>query len=147
MLLPVNKDSSFYFELTTLNSLSVLVKANKIPNSPQALLSPETICYFVLTSPQFYHIDALPVKKDSSFYFELTTLNSLSVSLSCLCVLCWSLEEAMAVGLAITSEVGKYNGKMTPFVVLFCMIAATGGVIFGYDIGISGPFFLNFYIH
>jgi hypothetical protein len=57
------------------------------------------------------------------------------------------LEEAMAVGLAITSEVGKYNGKMTPFVVLSCMIVATGGVIFGYDIGISDPFFLNFYIH
>ena len=38
----------------------------------------------------------------------------------------------MAVGLAITSEVGKYNGKMTPFVVLSCMIVAIGGVIFGY---------------
>ena len=34
----------------------------------------------------------------------------------------------MAVGLAITSEKGQYNGKMTPFVVLTCMIAATGGV-------------------
>uniref|UniRef100_A0A2N9HK10 Major facilitator superfamily (MFS) profile domain-containing protein n=1 Tax=Fagus sylvatica TaxID=28930 RepID=A0A2N9HK10_FAGSY len=57
----------------------------------------------------------------------------------------------MAVGLAITSEVGKYNGKMTPFVVLSCMIAATGGVIFGYDIGISGgvtsmePFLKKFF--
>uniref|UniRef100_A0A2N9HJ67 Major facilitator superfamily (MFS) profile domain-containing protein n=1 Tax=Fagus sylvatica TaxID=28930 RepID=A0A2N9HJ67_FAGSY len=61
------------------------------------------------------------------------------------------LEEAMAVGLAITSEVGKYNGKMTPFVVLSCMIVATGGVIFGYDIGISGgvtsmePFLKKFF--
>ena len=53
----------------------------------------------------------------------------------------------MAVGLAITSEKGHYNGKMTLFVVISCMIAATGGVIFGYDIGISGPFLLNFYIH
>ncbi|XP_050254458.1 hexose carrier protein HEX6-like isoform X2 [Quercus robur] len=57
----------------------------------------------------------------------------------------------MAVGLAITSEKGHYNGKMTPFVVISCMIAATGGVIFGYDIGISGgvtsmePFLKKFF--
>ncbi|XP_044505381.1 hexose carrier protein HEX6 [Mangifera indica] len=45
----------------------------------------------------------------------------------------------MAVGLAITSSEGRqYSGKMTLFVVLSCMMAAMGGVIFGYDIGISG---------
>ncbi|XP_050385249.1 hexose carrier protein HEX6 [Argentina anserina] len=44
----------------------------------------------------------------------------------------------MAVGVAMTGEGGQYNGKMTPFVILSCMMAATGGVIFGYDIGISG---------
>mgnify|MGYP004713050147 CR=1 FL=1 len=53
-------------------------------------------------------------------------------------------EEAMAVGLAITSDGGNYNGRMTPFVVLSCMMAAMGGVIFGYDIGISGFFSSNF---
>ncbi|KAK1273609.1 Hexose carrier protein HEX6 [Acorus gramineus] len=31
-----------------------------------------------------------------------------------------------------------YNGRMTPFVVLSCMTSTMGGVIFGYDIGISG---------
>ncbi|KAM3730732.1 hypothetical protein ACB098_12G108400 [Castanea mollissima] len=57
----------------------------------------------------------------------------------------------MAVGLAITTEKGYYNGKMTLFVVISCMIAATGGVIFGYDIGISGgvtsmePFLKKFF--
>ncbi|XP_030934847.1 hexose carrier protein HEX6-like isoform X2 [Quercus lobata] len=57
----------------------------------------------------------------------------------------------MAVGLTITSEKGHYNGKMTLFVVISCMIAATGGVIFGYDIGISGgvtsmePFLKKFF--
>nr|XP_023903666.1 hexose carrier protein HEX6-like isoform X3 [Quercus suber] len=57
----------------------------------------------------------------------------------------------MAVGLAITSEKGHYNGKMTLFVVISCMIAATGGIIFGYDIGISGgvtsmePFLKKFF--
>ena len=53
----------------------------------------------------------------------------------------------MAVGLAKTSEEGQYNAKMTLLVVLSCMVAATGGIIFGYDLGISGPFFLKFYIH
>lgn len=48
----------------------------------------------------------------------------------------------MAVGLAFTSEGGGqyYNGKMTPFVVLSCIVAATGGLTFGYDLGISGLF-------
>ncbi|KAF3794978.1 Sugar transport protein 10 [Nymphaea thermarum] len=31
-----------------------------------------------------------------------------------------------------------YSGKVTSFVVFTCIIAATGGLIFGYDIGISG---------
>ncbi|CAI9762344.1 unnamed protein product [Fraxinus pennsylvanica] len=44
----------------------------------------------------------------------------------------------MAVGLAIQSEGAEYAGKITWFVVLSCMIAATGGIIFGYDLGISG---------
>ncbi|CAK9188072.1 unnamed protein product [Ilex paraguariensis] len=44
----------------------------------------------------------------------------------------------MAVGLAVTSEGGQYNGRVTLFVVLSCMVAATGGIIFSYDIGISG---------
>ncbi|KAK9181527.1 hypothetical protein WN944_024664 [Citrus x changshan-huyou] len=58
----------------------------------------------------------------------------------------------MAAGLAITSEGGRYyNGKMTVFVVLSCIVAATGGLIFGFDIGISGgvtsmePFLKKFF--
>ncbi|KAJ6871430.1 hypothetical protein NC652_036943 [Populus alba x Populus x berolinensis] len=45
----------------------------------------------------------------------------------------------MAVELSIKSDQGGLcNGKMTWFVVLSCMMAAMGGVIFGYDIGITG---------
>ncbi|KAJ9539771.1 hypothetical protein OSB04_026277 [Centaurea solstitialis] len=57
----------------------------------------------------------------------------------------------MAVGPVVGSESGKYNGRITSFVVLSCMVAATGGIIFGYDIGISGgvtsmkPFLLKFF--
>lgn len=42
---------------------------------------------------------------------------------------------------------GQYQGRVTPFVVMACVVAAIGGSIFGYDIGISGrvsPFFLLF---
>ncbi|TKY49843.1 Hexose carrier protein HEX6 [Spatholobus suberectus] len=57
----------------------------------------------------------------------------------------------MAVGLAITSESGRNSGKITLYVVLSCMMAAMGGVIFGYDIGITGgvtsmePFLKKFF--
>ncbi|KAF7147585.1 hypothetical protein RHSIM_Rhsim03G0163800 [Rhododendron simsii] len=60
----------------------------------------------------------------------------------------------MAMGIAIGSDqgaAGEYNGRMTLFVVLSCMMAAMGGVIFGYDIGISGgvtsmaPFLKKFF--
>ncbi|KAK4431674.1 Hexose carrier protein HEX6 [Sesamum alatum] len=57
----------------------------------------------------------------------------------------------MAGGFVISSEGRQYNGKITSFVVLSCMMAAMGGVIFGYDIGISGgvtsmePFLKKFF--
>ncbi|KAJ6715624.1 hypothetical protein OIU85_027062 [Salix viminalis] len=57
----------------------------------------------------------------------------------------------MAVGLAVASEGGQYNGRITSFVILSCMVASMGGLIFGYDIGISGgvtsmePFLKKFF--
>ncbi|KAL2555975.1 Sugar transport protein 3 [Forsythia ovata] len=57
----------------------------------------------------------------------------------------------MAVMLVAASEGGQYNGKITWFVVLSSLVAATGGIIFGYDIGISGgvtsmePFLKKFF--
>ncbi|KAH7662333.1 Sugar/inositol transporter protein [Dioscorea alata] len=45
----------------------------------------------------------------------------------------------MAGGAIVNTAGGKdYPGKMTLFVFLTCLVAATGGLIFGYDIGISG---------
>ncbi|KAF5472041.1 hypothetical protein F2P56_008789 [Juglans regia] len=44
-----------------------------------------------------------------------------------------------------------YTGKLTPFVTVTCIVAATGGLIIGYDIGISGgvtsmdPFLKKFF--
>ncbi|KAH6818195.1 sugar transporter 1 [Perilla frutescens var. frutescens] len=58
----------------------------------------------------------------------------------------------MAVGGAIMSHGGKeYPGKPTKQVLITCFIAAAGGLIFGYDIGISGgvtsmgPFLKKFF--
>ena len=45
----------------------------------------------------------------------------------------------MAGGMAAKASRGKdYPGNMTLFVFLACLVAATGGLIFGYDLGISG---------
>lgn len=32
----------------------------------------------------------------------------------------------------------QYKGKVTLYVIMACFVAAIGGAIFGYDIGISG---------
>jgi hypothetical protein len=45
----------------------------------------------------------------------------------------------MAGGAVVNTGGGKdYPGKLTMFVLFACIVAATGGLIFGYDIGISG---------
>lgn len=41
-------------------------------------------------------------------------------------------------GVVITGKGKEYPGQLTLFVFLTCIVAATGGLIFGYDIGISG---------
>ena len=44
-----------------------------------------------------------------------------------------------AVGGVPAGGAGKaYPGNLTPFVTVTCIVAAMGGLIFGYDIGISG---------
>jgi hypothetical protein len=32
----------------------------------------------------------------------------------------------------------KFEAKITPIVILSCIMAATGGLMFGYDVGVSG---------
>ncbi|KAK4385165.1 Hexose carrier protein HEX6 [Sesamum angolense] len=45
----------------------------------------------------------------------------------------------MAVAVAINSSEGlHYNGKVTWLVALSCIIAASGGLLFGYDTGVTG---------
>ncbi|KNA22138.1 hypothetical protein SOVF_036640 [Spinacia oleracea] len=57
----------------------------------------------------------------------------------------------MAGGMPLVDEGGNSSGKITATVVLTCVVAASGGLIFGYDIGISGgvttmvPFLRKFF--
>ncbi|KAJ4982416.1 hypothetical protein NE237_033253 [Protea cynaroides] len=45
----------------------------------------------------------------------------------------------MAGGVILTAGAGKdYSGKLTMYVVFACIVGSFGGLIFGYDIGISG---------
>jgi hypothetical protein len=32
----------------------------------------------------------------------------------------------------------KFEARITPIVILSCIMAATGGLMFGYDVGVSG---------
>ena len=48
----------------------------------------------------------------------------------------------MAIGAFVESAQADggegYSGRVTPFVVLSCAVAGSGGLLFGYDLGISG---------
>ena len=58
----------------------------------------------------------------------------------------------MAGGAFVGSEDGRhYEGKVTVFVLVTCFVAAMGGLLFGYDLGITGgvtsmePFLIKFF--
>ncbi|PSS31641.1 Sugar transport protein [Actinidia chinensis var. chinensis] len=54
-------------------------------------------------------------------------------------------------GFAVDSHIGGFSGRITLSVVIMCIVAASGGLLFGYDIGISGgvtsmrPFLKKFF--
>lgn len=50
-----------------------------------------------------------------------------------------------AVGIVIGDGNREYPGKLTLYVTMTCIVAAMGGLIFGYDIGISGNIFLHIF--
>lgn len=52
----------------------------------------------------------------------------------------FTLAAAMAGGgLAVTARGGQqFEAKITPIVIISCIMAATGGLMFGYDVGVSG---------
>ncbi|XP_061989386.1 sugar transport protein MST4-like [Rosa rugosa] len=44
----------------------------------------------------------------------------------------------MAGGFGVSTGGGDFEAKITPLVIISCIMAASGGLMFGYDIGISG---------
>jgi hypothetical protein len=46
----------------------------------------------------------------------------------------------MPVGGLAPAKAGgvEFEAKITPIVILSCIMAATGGLMFGYDVGVSG---------
>lgn len=54
----------------------------------------------------------------------------------------------MAVGFAVDQSALKrahlYEHKITGYFIFACIIAALGGSLFGYDLGVSGEFFFFF---
>lgn len=51
----------------------------------------------------------------------------------------------MAVGgFAVDGPVSGFNGKITVSVLITCIVAASSGLIFGYDIGISGISYMHY---
>uniref|UniRef100_J3LIZ1 Major facilitator superfamily (MFS) profile domain-containing protein n=1 Tax=Oryza brachyantha TaxID=4533 RepID=J3LIZ1_ORYBR len=57
----------------------------------------------------------------------------------------------MAIGAFVEGGGAGYSGRVTPFVVLSCIVAGSGGILFGYDLGVSGgvtsmePFLKKFF--
>lgn len=44
----------------------------------------------------------------------------------------------MAGGVMVSAGGGDFEAKITPIVIISCIMAATGGLMFGYDVGVSG---------
>lgn len=47
-------------------------------------------------------------------------------------------------GFVVNGPATDYGGRVTASVIITCMMAASGGLIFGYDIGISGGWLFLF---
>lgn len=40
----------------------------------------------------------------------------------------------------------EFEAKITPIIIISCMMAATGGLMFGYDVGVSGLYDITYTI-
>lgn len=47
-------------------------------------------------------------------------------------------------GVVTAGEIKHYPGRTTFFVCMVCVVAASGGLMFGYDVGISGSSCVSF---
>lgn len=50
----------------------------------------------------------------------------------------------MAGGFGAPTDGEEFEARITPIVIVSCILAASGGLMFGYDIGISGTHICDF---
>lgn len=51
-----------------------------------------------------------------------------------------------AGGFAVAPSGSEFEAKITPIVVISCIMAATGGLMFGYDVGVSGTYLRSSFV-
>jgi hypothetical protein len=56
------------------------------------------------------------------------------------CVASFTVESVKMTGggFSVSAPGVEFEAKITPIVIISCIMAATGGLMFGYDVGISG---------
>lgn len=51
-------------------------------------------------------------------------------------------------GFSVSAPSGQeFEAKITPVVIISCIMAATGGLMFGYDVGVSGMKYNTLYVN
>jgi len=51
---------------------------------------------------------------------------------------------SLTTGVVDQERAELYKGKVTWYVIIACIVAATGGSLFGYDVGISGSSLIHY---
>lgn len=54
---------------------------------------------------------------------------------------------SLTTGVVDQERAELYKGKVTWYVIIACIVAATGGSLFGYDVGISGSSLIQYLNH
>ena len=53
----------------------------------------------------------------------------------------------MAGGFAPAASTTTFEARITPLVIISCILASTGGLMFGFDVGISGTCLIHLISH
>ncbi|CAI0391543.1 unnamed protein product, partial [Linum tenue] len=108
--------SIFHLSLSTLGLISPYINPSQVSISIHSLPSPDQSYYLIAHRKQIFCRITLRVLRRQT-----------------------ALSQAMAGGGFVSSAGGtEFEAKITPIVIMSCIMAATGGLMFGYDVGVSG---------